>query len=179
MKCPESVFYITTIIVRHSTRTGRSLSTGLSTLGRYCRRFWEGRGNFLDLSPTTHHHRLALRLARLRQEAEVEAGVAQGGSTACGITSATDFRLFLAVAFSLEIFLEMCRFGITALARCLLQHKNADPSEEACNIGLYVQTYTRHLQHAKLQAVATTAFLPEVREFIRDTKPRTNTTNSF
>ncbi len=82
MKCPESVFYITTIIVRHSTRTGRSLSTGLSTLGRYCRRFWEGRGNFLDLSPTTHHHRLALRLARLRQEAEVEAGVAQGGSTA-------------------------------------------------------------------------------------------------
>ena len=52
----------------------------------------------------------------------------------------------------------MCRFGITALARCLLQHKNADPSEEACNIGLYVQTYTRHLQHAKLQAVATTAF---------------------
>ena len=61
MKCPESVFYITTIIVRHSTRTGRSLSTGLSTLGRYCRRFWEGRGNFLDLSPTTHHHRLVLR----------------------------------------------------------------------------------------------------------------------
>ena len=34
MKCPERVFYITTIIVRHSTRTSRSLSTGLSTLGR-------------------------------------------------------------------------------------------------------------------------------------------------
>ena len=28
------MFYITTIIVRHSTRTSRSLSTGLSTLGR-------------------------------------------------------------------------------------------------------------------------------------------------
>ena len=27
----------------------------------YCARFWEGRGNFLDLSPTTHHHRLVLR----------------------------------------------------------------------------------------------------------------------
>ena len=33
LKCPESVFYITTFIVRHSTRTSRSLSTALSTLG--------------------------------------------------------------------------------------------------------------------------------------------------
>ena len=35
LKCPESVFYITTIILRHSTRTSRSLSTGLSTLGSW------------------------------------------------------------------------------------------------------------------------------------------------